>query len=244
MSVINPISIEQSHANGKAPSELLYSVDWRFFVDIPSKCRALIISEFYDGFLLPLQKVAGARVIVWDPQKSERSYKFPKASSDLDLADTVEGRLPNPPFRKQSFNLILLPDGLTEIKHLETFYSLLQPGGSLIIGFSNRLAIKKNPDSAAKREKGERLRKMTRLLRAYGFTELSLYGAFPDHKIPEIIFPIQDHILRYSLKRHFGHKLPLWVLHWLSIPFISAPITINLLPAYYIIATKEVSNDG
>ncbi len=237
------MSISKIDIPEQSQTEALYSqqhsVDWRFCVDMPPRSRVLVISESYDGFAYPLQKVMDARVIVWHTQQSAETDEILKTQSCSDTTDCLQGRLSHPPFGKQSFDLIILPDGLTPKKRLRTFYSLLQPGGSLVIGFFNRWSIKKRPYPAMRGVKDETMRKMRRYLRASGFVELSIYGTLPNHKIPDIIFPLEAQTMRYTLNRHFGHKIPHYLLRWLSISFISAPLISLLLPAYYIIATKE-----
>lgn len=221
---------------GNLPTHLTYSVDWRFLVEMPSECQILIFSEAYDGFGFPLSQVSRSKIVIW---RCQELLPLKNSSSSITTdVDIIQAEATFPPFQKHSFDFILVPDGFPRKTIIPMVIDLLREGGSIIIGFSNRLFDINFIRNKADKSKSEFALKLANWFKRTGMFEIVLFGTIPNHLVPDIIFPLHHNPIKFALNRFYGHKISNIILNLLTIPGI-IPIALWFLPAYYLIATKN-----
>jgi hypothetical protein len=221
---------------GNLPTHLTYSVDWRFLVEMPSECQILIFSEAYDGFGFPLSQISRSKIVIW---RCHDLLPLKNSSSPITTnVDSIQAEATFPPFQKHSFDFILVPDGLPRKTAIPMVIDLLREGGSIIIGFSNRIFDINFIRNKAGKSKSEFAFTLANWFNRKGMFEIVLFGTIPNHLIPDIIFPLRPYPIKFALNRFYGHKISNIILNLLTIPGIM-PIALWFLPAYYLIATKK-----
>jgi len=148
------------------------------------------------------------------------------------------------PFSPACFDLVVMPLGLPRQRwnaagrrHLDVqraIRRLIRPGGTLLLGFSNRLDFLRGSTSE---HYALTPRRAVRLLLRAEYSSVDLYGAVPNLTVPEYIFPLTPQVLAFVLRSRYRQKLPARLLRWL----IQAGFA-NFLPAYFAVAST--SGDG
>jgi len=74
-----------------------------------------------------------------------------------------------------------------------------------------------------------------RLIKRFDCSSLKIYGAIPNHLTPTYIFPLKANTMSFALQRHYGHKLPNFIMNLSSNPYFNH-IFKYLLPSYFVVA--------
>ncbi len=187
-----------------------YSLDWRFFLPISETSKILYIGEGGSEVQAFFARLNVNRFSVLDGDNLD------KIRSSPDLPST--------------FDVIAIPYDIPSHGEYAALKKRLSPGGSLLIGFSNRyLSIRKNAIS---------LLKLRFLLARAGFSKVKYYGIFPDQYAPEYIFPLNLHAVAFALRHRYQYRMKSWLLQGLLFsPFLF--LLLYCAPAYYAIATSD-----
>jgi hypothetical protein len=108
---------------------------------------------------------------------------------------------------------------------------LIRPGGTFLLGFSNRWNIRrKRRESSYTSTTFE----MSRVLPELGYEKENYYGALPEPLAPEYIFPLNALSLGFVLNHRYQHRLPSYFLKLTKTPAIHSML--NFLPFFYAVA--------
>ncbi len=205
------------------------SADWRFLLPITESSRVLIIGGEHDDFTELFGKM-GVSAVTWLrgllPADSENNNKN-SGQSKFDIVAIPFG------FRS---------DKLThEVDVHQMIRQLMRPGGTILIGFSNRLGLfRRGFQSNSYYSTPWR---MIHKLRLAGYSQIDLYGAMPNLETPEYIFPLRTQLLSFTLQHRYRYKLPARLFHFFS----SKPVVfifLYLLSYYFVIAKSDMETES
>ena len=189
-----------------------FSVDWRFLLPLRPGARMLVlVSGAQDA--VPFFGELGLNVTTWD-MGLLATAKLPLASGRFDVVASPFG----------------VPAGLLEASLLS---DLLEPEGSLLIGFSNSRGFRRRPESGLA---AHSLPSILRRLRALGMQVSGVYGAVPGLRKPAYILPLRPQALSFFIQHHYHSRRLAPLLRLLSLPFFSMSLS-HFLPAYFVVAT-------
>lgn len=192
------------------------SIDWRFFIPMPTTSgRVLIIDVDYDEYFYLYKNLSG--------------YVIDYYSNLHDFFS--EKRLP-------SYNIVIIPHGVSvedwDNRLLQKIKHVLLPGGVLFLGFYNSFgfpALIKNKNNAAT------INKVRSFLIQEKYSSIFFLGMLSDLSAPEYIFPLTPELLRFALKQKYSRKIFInFLLSLLSSS--SLKIFLKVLPCYSVVATN------
>lgn len=195
-----------------------YSVDWRFLLPLDEHTRVLVVCNQpadYDRSFFELGMTAE---LITSNQVNKVSGTFGVIAAPLGFEDN---------------NFRIEKDRWAD--RYQTLLQLLHPGGSFLVGLSNRWSIRKRtqllPSSS--------IFETRRILRMLGIDSFRFFGVLPEPLAPEFIFPLSGHALSFALNHRYQHKLPQTIL--LLAKTSAASLLLNFLPFYYVVAQVGVS---
>lgn len=220
------------------------SADWRFLLPITQNSRVLIIGGEQDDFTELFGKI-GISEIIWLcgslPAGGENHKN--NGQSEFDAVESLTAQS----FPPISFDIIAIPFGfpgrklLDDVDVYQIVRSLLRPGGTMLIGFSNRFGLfRRRFQSNFYYSTPCR---MIRNLRLAGYSQIDIFGAMQNLETPEYIFPLKTHLLSFTLQDRYRYKLPASLLYFLSNkPVVS--ILLYLLSYYFVIAKSDIETES
>ena len=206
------------------------TVDWRLMIDLPDEPNILISAGEHDNFLLPLIEEKNPRLIFW----SYPNNKYRPGATKTNKINFLHTNLSSPPFKKQSFNLILFRENIPDPHCIRPLVDLLHPGGSLIFKFHNPFWKIKFSSLSFRIEEVKRLINVFITSKHY---QKKVFGLIPNPRNPTFIFPLRKRVMSFAIKRYYGHKLNPILVDFLTKPGISS-MTIRFLPAYLFIIQR------
>ena len=136
------------------------------------------------------------------------------------------------------FDIVVYPNGLSgnEVESLELIGFIkkyIRPGGALFISFANELFSRKTTSGYSY------LWQIKKILKKTGYAIREIYGAIPDHLVPEYVFPLTPRAIGFIVRHRYAHKVSNLLLHLMTSPF-AAVLFSNFFPAYFVVATVAI----
>lgn len=198
------------------------SSDWRFLLPITKNSRVLIIGGEQDDFTELFNKI-GVSSVTWLCNPSAVASELNENNQNY-------------------FDIVAIPFGFPaakltdEIEVFRTVRRLLHPGGSIFLGFSNKLGLFSKAFIANSYHSTPH--HVIRYLRLSGYSDIDLYGVMSNLETPEYIFPLKADLLGFTLRHRYHYLLPARLLHYFSSrPLVS--IVLYLLSYYFVIAKSN-----
>lgn len=190
-------------------------------------------------FLLPIYETPKMLVICGEQNDYARSFHELGISVTTAPFDKLEVAALS--FESENFDIVAAPLGLNRISNrggrsgfaesLRSARRLIRPGGTFLLGFSNRWDIlRRRSESSCV----STIREMSRLLSGLGYETKYYYGAIPEPVAPEYIFPLEARSLGFVLNHRYQHKLPGFFLKLTKTPAVN--LMLNFLPFFYAVA--------
>lgn len=200
------------------PRVFRYSLDWRFLLPATPAGSVYVIAEDEPELGAALERV-GIPV-----------------SNYLSFSEIGQSG-------RQQARALVLPFGLPvrwvgenqadQIEFYRSLGRLLEPGGSLLIGFNN--ARNSVPSVPGRYHISKPHRVMDRLAQA-GFQSIKIYGAMSDLNIPEYVFDLRGRAMNFAMHQRFQRKRAVRMGIQLLGLLIGWRRIAEFLPCYYAVA--------
>jgi len=195
-----------------------YSVDWRFLLPIDEHTRLLIISDEHVDYDHSIHELGMSADVIPPNQIDKISGTFGVIAAPLGFISN------NFEVKKDQW-----------IAGYQSLLRLLCPGGTFLVGMSNRWGFRKKTQILPPSSIFETQRALSRI----GIKSIRFFGLLPEPRAPEYIFPLSGHALSFVLNHRYQHKIPRAILLLAKTP--SANLILNFLPFYYVIAQVDVT---
>ena len=224
--------------------QLQFSTDWRFLLGSVAKGIALISADNQVWYAQELDTKFSSLVLVNQNRRLAKLDKELLGERPKNIM-YLQTDLLDAPFLPFTFDFVCMPTGFpsnidkegrkSQDAYIRAAFHLIRPGGVFCIGFTNRWHFNRVFKRNWKYSSFASLDHIVRLIKRFECSSLKIYGAIPNHLTPTYIFPLKANTMSFVLKRHYGHKLPNFLINLSSNPIFNY-IFRYLLPSYLVVA--------
>lgn len=231
----------------KPPFLPKFSSDWRFLSGIPTEGKALVVINRLEDLNYSLSSSFHCPIfLIQQPEFSAIAARDLKPFAD-DLI-CVQADLLYAPFPNGVFDVVAIPNGFPDGQtlagrkmqeaHMHAACRLTKPGGVLYASFANLWDFHRLHQKTLTSGPHSTPSQISQLLKKFGYTSVTIYGAIRDHKIPLYIFPLEPNIVGFVARRHYGRKLPRFLANLLAKRFVAMGLK-YILPSYMVVAKAK-----
>jgi SAM-dependent methyltransferase len=217
-----------------------YGIDWRFLLPMRAAARTLILSDTWTDSSARFADLEMQAISCHTVGAGSDADPWVSGAARPDGEPRVVAHPAQLPFAGGSFDAVVIPFGIPKgllaagygAGRLSALKRLLRPGGTLLLGFSNRWGFLR---------RGRRMglaagpASITRLLSRAGFGRRRLYAAVPNLDRPAYIFPLDQRPLQFFLRHGLLGKRGAALLRVLPIPILTRLMP-GMLPSYFVVA--------